>query len=312
MAFSCLKKCICLIFVIILLCFFGCSGAYDDDGNALVVAANFPAYDFATHVCGNSAKVSMLLPAGSESHSYEPTAQDIIKIQNCKLFIYTGGESDAWVDKILNSLDKNIKTLKMVDCVPLLPVQHEHNDGHEHNHDDIEYDEHVWTSPINAIKIVNKIKETLCTIDSNNSLDYEKNANSYIDKISSLDKDFRDFFETVDNKTLIFGDRFPLIYFTKEYGLEHASAFPGCADHSEPSASTIAELIKKIDSENISTVYYIEFSNHNIADTLANETGAKTALFYSCHNVSKEQLDDGVSYVSLMQENLSTLMKNME
>ena len=111
---------------------------------------------------------------------------------------------------------------------------------------------------------------------------------------------------------MIFGDRFPFVYFTQQYGISYASAFPGCADHSEPSATQIADLIKKIDSEKISTVYYIEFSNQNIAKTLADATGAKTALFHSCHNVSKEQLDNGVTYVSLMRENLNTLKNTMQ
>lgn len=302
---------IAFILSVILLLFtaFSCTLSEPNNKNTSVVATNFPAYDFARHVCGNAAQVTMLLPAGAESHSYEPTARDIAKIQNCDLFIYTGGESDAWIEKIINSLDKKVNTLKMTDCVSLLHVggEHTHEDG-EH----CEFDEHVWTSPINAGKIVNKIKDKLCEIDSENKQNYEENATIYANEISVLDKDFRAFFDTVENKTLIFGDRFPFLYFTNEYGISYISPFLGCADHSEPSAAKIAEIIKKADSENISTIYYIEFSNQNIANTIASSTGCKTALLYSCHNVSKSQLDSDVTYVSLMKENLQTLKSTMK
>ncbi len=310
MKISVIKKSAIVLTVILLLSTaFSCSLSQQNNENTSVVATNFPAYDFARHVCGNAGQVTMLLPAGAESHSYEPTARDIAKIQNCDLFIYTGGESDAWVDKILNSLDKKINTLKMTECVSLLHVggEHTHEDG-EH----CEFDEHVWTSPVNAKAIVNKIKDKLCEIDIKNKQTYEENATIYANEISALDKDFRAFFDTVSNKTLVFGDRFPLLYFTHEYGISYVSPFSGCADHSEASAAKIAKIIKKIDSENISTIYYIEFSNQNIANTIASSTGCKTALFYSCHNVSKSQLNSGVTYVSLMKENLQTLKSTMK
>lgn len=276
-----------------------------NNGKISVVATIFPAYDFAKHVCGESAEVTMLLPPGSESHSYEPTAQDILKIQNCDLFLYTGGESDVWVDKILNSMDQKINTLKMMDCVSVIEEEHaEEEEAHE-------YDEHVWTSPVNAVQIIEQTKNKLCEIDSTRKDLYAENAASYIAEINQLDGDFRDFFNSVENKILIFGDRFPLLYFTKEYGLEHYAAFPGCAEHTEPSAATIAFLIQKIKEKNLSTVYYIEFSSHNIADSIANATGTDTALFYTCHNVSKQQFSQGVTYVSLMRENLSMLKSTM-
>lgn len=310
MKISFIRKTAFIISVILLLfTAFSCTLNTQNSENTSVVATNFPAYDFARQVCKDSAEVTMLLPLGAESHSYEPTARDIAKIQNCDLFIYTGGESDAWVDKILASLDKKINTLKMTECVSLLHVggEHAHQEG-EH----CEYDEHVWTSPVNAAKIVNKIKDKLCETDSKNKQTYEQNAATYINEITALDGEFRAFFDTVKNKTLVFGDRFPLLYFTDEYGLSYVSAFSGCADHSEAGAAKIAEIIKKVDSEKISTIYYIEFSNQNIANTIASSTGCKTALFYSCHNVSKSQLESGVTYVSLMKENLETLKSSMK
>lgn len=265
------------------------------DGKISVVATIFPAYDFAAQVAGENGDVLLLLPPGSESHTYEPTAQDILKIQNCDLFIYTGGESDAWADKILRSLDREVLTLKMTDCVTLLANEHG------------EYDEHVWTAPANAAKITERIKNMLCTVDGTRSDSYEKNASAYIEEINRLDQEFKDFFSASKPELLIFGDRFPLMYFTDAYELAYDAAFPGCAEHAEPSAAAIRRLIEKVREKHISTVYYIEFSNHTVADSIAEATGARTALFYTCHNVSKEQLENGVTYVSLMRSNLETL-----
>ena len=270
------------------------------DGTISVVATIFPAYDFAVHVAGENGDVALLLPPGSESHTYEPTAQDILKIQNCDLFIYTGGESDAWADKILRSLDREVSTLKMMDCVTLLANEHG------------EYDEHVWTAPANAVKITESIKNALCAVDGIRKDSYEKNASAYIAEINDLDQDFKDFFSVSKPELLIFGDRFPLMYFTDAYDLTYDAAFPGCAEHAEPSAAAIKRLIEKVREKHISTVYYIEFSNHTVADSIAEATGARTALFYTCHNVSKEQLENGVTYVSLMRANLATLKDSLK
>ena len=280
-----------------------------------VVSTIFPSYDFAKQICGDNAKITMLLPPGSESHSYEPTPQDIITIQNCDLFIYVGGESDAWVDGILKSMDKPVKTIKMMDCVST--VEEEHVEGMEAEEKStevkkVEYDEHVWTSSKNAIKISEKIAEAMCNIDSDNSDLYNINKDNYVKQLEQLDKDFTDFFATVQNKTLIFGDRFPLRYFVEEYGLNYYAAFPGCSCETEPSATTIAFLIDKVKSNNISTVFYIEFSNHKVADSIAEATGAKTALFQTCHNVSMADLNNGATYISLMKQNLATLKEAMK
>ena len=299
-----------ILLAILTLC--SCSGLSYDNDKITVVTANFPAYCFAKEVCGENAEVTLLLPLGSESHHYEPTGKDMVKIQKCDLFIYTGSESDAWIDKVLSSIDSEIKTLKMTDCVKLIEVGHDHD--HEENEDNhtADYDEHVWTSPLNAIKISEAISKEMQDIDKENSESYKENTQNYIAKLQSLHNDFVSFFDSIENKTMVFGDRFPFVYFAHEYGIEYASAFPGCADHSEPSASTIAGLIEKINSEKISTVYHIEFSNMKIANTLSEATGAKTALIYTCHNVSKEQFENGEDYISLMRANLNTLKETMK
>jgi zinc transport system substrate-binding protein len=287
--------------------------------NITIVATIFPPYDFAKQICGGAAEVEMLLPPGAESHSYEPSAQDIIKIQNCDLFIYVGGESDTWVDNILSSLDKPIKTVKMMDYINIVEeeaiygIKTHHDEAAEtksKNHEK-EYDEHVWTSPRNAVLITQAITDAICEIDTKNVDLYRQNSLNYIIQLEELDSQFADFFDAVTNKTLIFGDRFPLRYFVDEYNLTYYAAFPGCSNETEASAATIAFLIDKVKEEHISTIFYIEFSNHKIADSIAEATNTKTALFHTCHNVSKEELENGATYLSLMKQNLATLKECM-
>ena len=305
-----------------------------NDDKIKVISTVFPGYDFTKEIGKDLVDASILIPPGAESHSYEPSPQDIIDIQNADLFIYTGGESDEWIDEILESMDKPVKTLKMVDCVELLEnEEHTHEDEHSHDeehteehseenhseeehteeeHEHSEYDEHVWTSPKNAIKISEKIEEALSDIDEENSSTYQKNLDEYILELEKLDNEFTEFFKTVDNKTLIFGDRFPFRYFANEYGLDYHAAYMGCSTDVEPSASTIAELIDIVNDEKIGTIFYIEFSNHKVADSIAESTGADTKMLHSCHNVSKDELNNNATYISLMKNNLETLKEAMK
>ena len=292
--------------------FAGCSErspSSQSDGRLQIVSTIFPSYDFARAIAGENADVSILLAPGVESHSYEPTPQDIIRIQNFDLFLYTGGESDTWVDDLLASFDEPVNTVKMMDCVEVYEeellegMQTEESTGTQ----ETEYDEHVWTSPKNAVLISRAIEKNLCDIDPENAASYQENASAYIAQLEMLDQNFRDFFAGVSNKTMVFGDRFPFRYFAEEYGLDCFAAFPGCSSETEPSVATIAFLTDKVKSENITTVFYIEFSNHQVADSIAEAAGAKTALFHSCHNVSEQEQRDGATYLSLMEQNLNTL-----
>lgn len=288
----------------------------EGSGRLQVVATNFPGYDFARAVCGDQADVTLLLPPGTESHSYEPTPKDILTVQDCDLFIYVGGESDAWVDTILSSLDKSVNTLKMLDCVDTL--DEETTEGMTEEEEEpgegevTEIDEHVWTSPTDAELIVQAIRGKMLEIDPGNKESYRANAEIYLQKLDELDGAFCDFFATISNKTMVFGDRFPLRYFAERYDLNCYAAFPGCSTQTEPSAATIAFLTDKVKSEGLTTVYYIEFSNHLVADSIAEATNTQTALFNSCHNVSQQQLDAGETYVSLMEQNLETLKATMK
>ncbi|MDO5062786.1 MAG: metal ABC transporter substrate-binding protein [Peptostreptococcaceae bacterium] len=311
-----------------------------------IVTTIFPPFDFARTIGGEKAEVSMLLPPGAESHSFEPSPQDIIKVQEADLFIYNGGDSDAWVDEILESMGENAPaTLKMMDAVNLLEeevvegMEHdEHDHDHDHDHDadkdkkddhdhdadknkeeDHDHDhegththegvmdEHVWTSPKNAIKISQAIAEKLAGTDPENATFYMDNFKAYKEKLTALDTQFKEIVEHATLKTMVFGDRFPLRYFANEYGLDYYAAFVGCSTQSDASAATVAFLIDKVKEEKIPTVFFIELSEHKIADAVSEATGSQIAMFHTCHNVTKAELEEGATYLSLMEKNAETL-----
>ena len=303
-------------------CLAGCGGtqstqnpAAPEEGATLsVVSTIFPGYDFAREIAGEHATVKMLLPPGSESHTFEPTPQDIITIQNCDLFVYVGGVSDTWVEGILDSMDRTKMTiLPMMELVEIVEeeikegMQEEEHDGDDHDEEESEYDEHVWTSPVNAAHISRAIADALAGLDEANADTYRANCEDYVRRLGELDAAFREAADTAVRRTLIFGDRFPFRYFVDEYALDYFAAFPGCSTDTEASMRTVVFLIEKIRAEKIPVVFYIEFSNGKIADTICEETGAKKLLFHSCHNLTAADFDSGVTYIDLMTRNLEHL-----
>ncbi len=295
-------------FMLLTLC--ACVNKYDNENEKLsVVTVLFAEYDFAQHVSGGTADVKMLLPPGSESHSYDPAPQDIIAIKNADIFICGGGESDSWINTVIDSVDSG-RVIKMIDVCQLKEeetVEGMQEEKGEEETDEKEYDEHVWTSPKNAVLIIDKIKEAFCEEDEKNAGIYTANAEAYKNEIMRLDREFEKVRENAVRDEIIFADRFPMRYFTDEYSLRYFAAFPGCSTESEPSAKTVKFLIDKVKSDCVPVVFTIEFSNKAVAYAIAEETGAKILEFHSCHNVTKQQFLSGVSYVSLMRQNLENL-----
>jgi zinc transport system substrate-binding protein len=294
--------------------FAGCAKApktEPDDGKINVVATIFPPYDFARAIAGDKADITMLLPPAAESHSYEPTPQDIIKIQNCDVFIYVGGESDEWVDGVLSSMDTSgMKIVTLMDCVEVVEeevvegMQDEEEEGAE---GEAEYDEHVWTSPRNAKLIVQKISDALCNVDAKNADFYKTNTAAYLSELDDLDAKFRAVTDNAARKTIIFGDRFPFRYFADAYGLEYYAAFPGCSTETEASAATVAFLIDKVKAGKIPVVFHIELGNTKMADAIAEQTGAKVLELHAAHNISKDDFSDGKTYIDIMSDNVDAL-----
>ena len=295
----------------------GCGFTEDPGSEKLrIVTTIFPAYDFAREIFGDKAEITLLLKPGTESHSYDPSARDIVKIDSSDLFIYNGGESDAWVDNILRTADE-VNALRMMSFVEALEEELIGAEGHgEHDHeDDGEYDEHIWTSPKNAALIIGGIAREAERLDPSNEEFYAQNAEECTEKILDLDRRFSELLAG-ESRYFVFGDRFPLLYFFKEYGLNYYAAFPGCGSETEPSAQTIAFLTEKLsESDTVNVVFYIELSNRKLAEALANESGLTTAEFHTCHNITADDFEAGESYISLMERNyqmLQSALNNLE
>ena len=241
-------------------------------------------------------------------HNYEPTPQDIIKINNSKMFIYVGGDSDEWINDIIGDIDTSkTKLVKLMDLVNVVEEEHVKGMEVEDEEEETEYDEHVWTSPKNAITIINKIKDIIIDIDKDNQNLYENNALNYINKLNVIDNEIKNIVNNGIRKEIIIGDRFPFRYFTDEYNLSYYAAFPGCSEQTEASAKTISFLIDKVKNDNIPVVFHIELSKGNIAKTISEETGAKVLEFNSAHNISQKDFDRGVTYIDIMNNNIKAL-----
>ena len=301
-----------------------------------IVTTNFPSYDFARAITKEDAEVTMLVKPGAETHSFEPSPQDIITIQNADLFIYTGGDSDEWVDGILESVqNKNFHVFKMMDAVNLIEeetVEGMQEEEHEHDHADADHgneeadhdhekadqaeeheeegpemDEHVWTSPKNAITIVEKLEETLSGLDESHKDSFKANSESYVKELEELDKSFKEVVDSGKRKEIIVADRFPFAYFCKEYGLSYFAAFPGCSTDTQPSAATIAFLTDKVKEDKIPVVFHIEMGNEDMVNAISKDTGAKKMLLNSVHNVTDSDFKAGKTYVDLMKPNVEAL-----
>lgn len=298
------------------LCACSSEGSYfESDRKLKIISTVFPPYDLANHIAGDNAEIKILLPPGSESHTYEPTAKEIIAIQSCDIFLYIGGENEQWADKLINSNDTSkVKIIKLIDCVPTLSEEdeeehEEEHDHHDHDHSDHEHetDEHIWTSPKNARLMLSAVYNAICEVDPDNSKTYTENKDAYDEQLAELDSDYKTAVDNAKNKTIVLADKFPFRYLAHEYGLDCYAAFSSCSDESEPSVSAMIKLTKRIREDNVPVVYYLEFSSTKIADTLCDETGATKLMLHSCHNVSKQDIENNVSYVDLMKQNLENL-----
>lgn len=335
------RKNVLLLIVVLVLSVTGCAGSgagrrglgdaarrqEEDSGKLKVVTTLFPYYDFLRQIAGDSIELTLVVPAGMDSHSFEPTPADMITIQNADLLVCNGGAMEQWLAKVLDSFgdgpapDRVVTMMDYVDAVEEEVVEgmeaeeHDHDHG-EHSSDDgheveIEYDEHIWTSPVNAMKLTGVLAVVLEEEDPAHAELYRENNQLFQGKLRDLDQEFRDIVESGRRDLLVFGDKFPLRYFFDEYGLKYRAAFSGCSTDTEPSAQTIAYLIDKVDEDDIPVIYYLELSSHRVAEIIGEETGAEPLLFHSCHNVTRRQFDEGVTYLELMEQNAENLRKGL-
>ena len=284
--------------------------AEPESGKLRVVCSLFPYYDFVRAIGGEDVETELLVPAGRETHSFEPTPLDVIRLSQADVFVYNGGESEYWVEEILDSAGEEIPyTLRLMDYAQPLEEElaegmqgaghddhHDHDDGHE---DEVEYDEHIWTSPRIAMGLCRAIAGTLQKADPAHAQNYARRLETYLAELSELDQAFTEVVADGNRHMVVFGDRFPLLYFCKTYGLEYRAAFHGCAGDTEPSLATLKYLIDKVQEEGIPVVYTIELSS------------PKVLTFQSCQTVSRQDFDAGATYLSLMRQNVAALKEGL-
>ncbi len=285
-----------------------CSCGGEKTEELSVVTTIFPQYDLARQILGADGSVQMLVTPGSESHFYEPTIKDIAAIKNADLFIYVGEETDGWAKEALEAIGGGVRTLKLTDIIE--PIEQAELEGAEHSHHDHEeasFDEHVWTSPVNAIKILEEIKIKLKEIAPEKSAEFDKRAEDYKNEILDIHNDINSALKISDTKTLVFADRFPFRYFANEYSLDCFAAFSGCSSETEPTLETVKFLVDKIKAEKLPAVIITEQTTGSVAQSIGAAAGVKTLTLHSCHNVTKEQLKNGVTYAELMRGNAEVI-----
>jgi len=288
-----------------------------DDGRLQVVTTLFPYYDFARAVAGDRADVTLLLAPGREAHSFEPTPLDAVRLARADVFVYNGGESEAWVDDLLDAAGEEIgAVLRMMDCAAVREetfvegMQGADEEEHEDS-DEIEYDEHVWTSPVNAIALCRALCDALCAADPANAEAYRANCAAYTAELDALDARFRALRAEAARDLLVFADRMPLLYFCEEYDLRYRAAFHGCSTDTEPSLATLKYLIDKTAEEGVPVVYTVDLDSRRIAEAVAEATGAEIDTLYSLQTVSRADFDAGETYLTLMERNLCALERGL-
>lgn len=285
-----------------------------------IVTTIFPAYDWVREILGaetDRAEITMLLDSGVDLHSYQPTVDDIVKISDCDLFLYVGGESDGWVeDALKNAPNKDRKVIRLLDVLGGSAKAEETVEGmqeEEHDHEEeAEYDEHIWLSLKNAQVLVAAISEALQETDPARKDTYAANAAAYAEKLSALDGEYRAAVDSGKYKTLLFGDRFPFRYLADDYGLDYYAAFPGCSAETEASFETVSFLAGKMDALGLPCVLTIEGTQHKIAETIVQNTAQKNQQILTMDSMQAVTANDaasGVSYLSIMEKNLSVLKK---
>lgn len=285
--------------------FSACADTSDGTDKLTVITTIFPQYDFARAIVGDKAEVSMLLAPESESHTYEPSMADIKAVSEADLFIYTGNGIDEWAEDMAESL-KSTDTV-FVASAEFVSDTEEIAHGHEEHDHSCPVDEHVWTSPVNAKKMLYGILDAIIAADPENADCYRANADAYASELDSVDATLRSVVSEASHNEIVVADRFPFVCLAHEYGLDYTAALSGCSVGQESSASVIADMIEKVSEEGIGYVFIIENSDGKTAKLISEATGCGVLTLHSCHNVSKEELEDGVTYAELMRRNAENL-----
>lgn len=289
--------------------FSGCGAEIPEETGKLLVAATlFPQYDFACQIAGEEAEIILLLPPGVESHSYEPTPADILRLEKADVFLYTGAEMEPWAERLLEGLQNDrLLVCNVTAGIALDPSGGGHEEaGHSH-----QADPHVWTSPVHAQTMAANVAGALSAADPEHAPLYAENAEAYLQELKGLDSRFREMVKNAKRDEIVFAGRFAFHYLFQEYGLHAAAAYDSCSTETEPNARAVADIIDKIRQDALPAVYYEELVDPQAARSISEETGAEMLLLHSCHNRTREEQEAGWDYLSLMEQNLENLRKGL-
>lgn len=294
--------------------FVGCKQSKPADHSKIqIVTTLFPLYDFSKQIAGDKAEVILLLPPGVEAHSFEPKPSDIVRISKADLFVYTGPLMEPWAENILKGISNN--KLSVINCSATIELAQEKDCNHEIEHEDHDHDgkdPHIWLDPILAQKIVNAIAEGLAQKDPVHKDFYLSNSAAYNEKLTSLDTTIRTTLEKCKSRTIIYGGHFAFGYFARQYGLDYLSPYAGFSPNAEPTPRKIAELIETLKNTGSSYIYYEELLEPRVAKIIAENTGAQLLLLHGAHNISRDELDKGITYLEIMQGNLERLKLGLD
>ena len=302
-----MKRILICVLCLCLLC--GCAGGQNEPQESdkiTVVTTIFPLYDFARAIGGEQINLKMLIRPGTEVHSFDPLPSDMAAVYDSDLFLYIGGESDTWVDTLL--ADTDINSLSLIDNVSLICDEHEHTHTDGHNH----ADEHIWTSPLLAVSMMESICQSIIAVDPENADIYTANCNAYIEKINAASKELETVVSEHSEPFILVADRFPFEYFTEQYGIGYEAAFGGCATSTDISLKTMSRLTETIESKNIKAVFCTELSNQNIAKALNELYGVEIIELHSAHNVTLDDFNSGITYVDILYRNARALERGLQ
>lgn len=291
--------------------------ASEDDGRPDIICTLFPQYDFARQIYGEQADVTMLLKPGMESHMYDPTPEDMKKISEADVFIYTGAEMEPWAAQIIEGLDDSVTVLDLSEYVTL-ESEEEHEHEHEHEHSIFErahehsYDPHYWLDLSNAAAMAEAVAELSESLDIEDKAQVQRNCEAYVSELTALDDEFMAAVSAAKDKDIVFAGRFAYGYFIDRYNLNYETVYQSCSAEADPGVGDMVRVIDHIREHGTKIVFYEELSSARAAKTIAEDTGVEICEFSTAHNVSKADFDAKVTFIDVMERNLSALKRALD
>ncbi|MGM0436334.1 MAG: metal ABC transporter substrate-binding protein [Bacillota bacterium] len=319
-----MKKFVLLISVLVIfVSLAACSNntTSDESGKPLVMTTLFPHYDFAKTLGGDHVEVEYLLPPGTSAHSYEPSPQGVVRISGADLLIYTGDMMEPWVEDMVvgSGASETLDLLNLSEHVELIELgeseeEHEEEDHDDHDHGDEDVDPHFWTDPLNAIKMIENIEASLLELveDDNAKAEISANADDYISALNQYHDDVLHVMANTEQDTIMHGGHNAFGYFVYRYNLEYITPYEGFSTDSEPTPGALSNMVDTMETHNVDTLFAETLIDPKVAEAIAEETDARILYLNTAGNVSKDALDEGVTYLDMMRENLETLKEGLD